>query len=784
MLRAIIIGISNLKSAAKMSLLQKYSCHWLQLTLPLCAVLIVGCAGLPRIDPTGERVFIWPQNQPTAIVPGVGSVQAPPVLTDPVFPAPALPPGVPASVPVAGGPPVVGPGIAVAEDRLSITPDRILAPVGTEVILRAGICAKEGFLLTDQKVEWLLAREGAGELVDLGGKGCLQNALLPWNKPKKIDNQYGIGYTARWPLLITRGTANPADDVQIEPGHAWASITSPVEGISTVTAVTPTVVNWSARRATATIYWIDAQWTFPAPTISAGGSQVLTTTVLRQSDGTPLEGWTVRYEVAGGGGNLSGNQSGQVVEVVTGADGKASIDVTPTASEGSATQINTQLVRPAGYGNAEYPRLVIANGATTINWTGQSTPYLPDLDEPVGGQPSFQPPLQNTPPASQPIQSQPPLPQSSGRPALDVQVYGEDQTQVGARTRFEVVIRNQGDADATGIVLTDRYEQGLRHSSDVTQSMQLKNDRVGNLRPGESRSLSLEFEVVSSGRLCHNVTVRSNEGAEASTRGCVNAVQAEPQGQPDLKLDKDGPRQVSVGDIALFSIVIRNTGDVPLTNLVVVDEYDRAFSPQPRQQGYEVVNGNIQWRIDRLDVGQSKKFEVQCSSLRPANRAGGLVKVTDDSGLMRVDDHYVEILPGRDTGGVTPGGPAPAGGTLRLAIEPFSDTLRAGQRTTLRFLIENQANTPEEQVVLSIVFPPELTPDINTMTNTANVRGAMVGNELRFNPIAQLRPTERLEFLVPANVNQSGVVNVGAQLTSRAVAQPVVKVKRLEILNR
>ena len=176
----------------------------LYLLLVAHALFVVGCAGLPRIDPTGERLFVFPQQSPTVTTPGIGAVQAPPVRTDPVFPSPALQPGVV---------PGTLPGIPVAEDKLSITPDRILAPVGTEVILRAGICAREGFLLTDQKIEWLVARDSAGEIVDLGGRGCCRNPILPWNKPEKIDNQYGIGYTARWPLQITRGTANPADDV-------------------------------------------------------------------------------------------------------------------------------------------------------------------------------------------------------------------------------------------------------------------------------------------------------------------------------------------------------------------------------------------------------------------------------------------------------------------------------------------------------------------------------------------------------------------------------------------
>ena len=350
-----------------MSLSVKQQRLWLGLPLTLCTLMLAGCACLPRIDPTGERVFVWPQDQPVVATPGVGAVQAPPVYTDPVFPAPTPPPGItPPTVPG------IAAGVPIAEDRMGITPDRVMAPVGSEVILRAGICGKEGYLVTDQKVEWLVARESAGEIVALGGRGYCRKPWLPWNKPEKIDNQYGIGYTAKMPLLITRGTATPTDDVQVEPGHAWASFTSPVEGISRITAVTPTIVNWAARRATATIYWIDAQWEFPPVSVSAGGSQVLTTTLLRNTDRTPLPGWIVRYEVASGAGSLSGGQSGQVVEVVTGADGRASIDVTPTGSDGSVTQINMQSYSPRG------------DGGRSLSTLGHCQPHDHDqLDETV-----------------------------------------------------------------------------------------------------------------------------------------------------------------------------------------------------------------------------------------------------------------------------------------------------------------------------------------------------------------------------------------------------------------
>lgn len=763
-------------------------CHRRRLALGVCTLLLglSGCAGLPRIDPTGERLFIWPQNQPAVVAPTIGNVQAPPVFTDPVFPQPELPATVgPAVVPgavVTTPPPVIAPGVAVPQDTLTMTPDRVLAPVGSEVILRAGICTTENYLLTDQKVEWLIARESAGEIVDLGGKGCCRTPLLPWNKPQKIDNQYGIGYTAKMPLTITRGTADPSDDVKIEPGHAWASITSPVEGTSHVTAVTPAVDTWASRRATATIYWVDVVWIFPPAQIYAGGSQVMTTSVRRQTDGTPLVGWVVRYEVASGGGELSGGQSSQVVEVATGADGQASIDVTPTGSTGTVTQLNMELIRPEGLGSGNFPRLVVARGASTINWTsGQSTPYLPDLDEPVGTSPAIPAPDRDSTFSTQPIQPAP-----GGRPSLELEIRGESQVEVGAQTRFEVVIRNTGDGEATGVVLKSQYEQGLSHRMDRNKTMQIENSAVGNLAAGQSKTIYLDFDVVSSGRLCHNVTVRCIEGSETSRRACVDAASPAPRGNPALDVQKDGPRQATVGEVALFSIVVKNTGDVPLTNLEIVDEYDRAFSPLPVRQGYRIVDGAIVWNVPRLEVGASEKFEVQCTCLTPANRACGLVKVTDETPLLRVDDHCVEILPRRDAtgGGAADAGAAAGEGTLRLQIVSFANPVRAGTSATYQILLANRAQTTEEQVELRVLFPAELRPDVTAIRNSASVRATLVGNELRFEPIAQVRPDEVLEFVIPVNVNQAGVGNIAAQVVSRAVRQPVEKTLGVEILGR
>ncbi len=777
------------------------ACQWIALVV--CALTAVGCAGLgfPRIDPTGERVFIWPRNQVPAVAPTISNPQAPPVFTDPVFPSPTLAPTV--GPPTAAIPPI-------PQDTLSITPQRVLAPVGSEVLLKASFCTREKFLLTDARVNWLIARESAGEFVSLGGRGLLRNPLLPWNKPQKIDNQYATGYTATVPLTITRGTADVRDDAQIEPGEAWASITSPVEGTSHITAVAPEIKAWAHRRATATIYWVDVQWTFPQTAITAGNSQVLTTTVRRQTDGTPLEGWIVRYEVADGGGALSGSQSGQTVEVPTDAKGQASIDVTPTGTAGNTTRMNIQLVRPPNFRGSNAPKLVVANGVTTIAWTGSGTPYLPPADNlgtspiPTGPIPGSPTPGSPTPGSPTPGNSTPPVnPPTPAvrRPNLKIEIYGDNNAQVGGQARFEVVIHNQGNAEATQISLNDRFDEGLSHLRDPQRTLEVENSGIGNLAAGDSRSVYLNFNILSAGKLCHTVTVRSSEGAEAQKQACVNAAQPRPQKQASMTVEKAGPRQRIVGENAPFTLTITNTGEMPLTNLEIIDEYPPSLRASPTEQGYEKLSrgdnrDRFLWRIPRLEVGATTRLDVQCQCIAPEEKACSTVQVsavtgTDAGTISKADQHCVSILPARDVVPGDAGSPAHAGSptppsgasNLRLGITSFANPVRAGTRATYQIIIQNGPDA-DEQVQLRVLFPAEMTPDVSAIRNDAKVRANLIGNELRFDPITQIRPNERLEFVIPVNVNQPGVRNLVAELVSRNVPAPIREIKSVDIIGR
>ena len=273
---------------------------------------------------------------------------------------------VPVSLPGVATP--LGSAVPVGRRLLRVTPDRILAPVGSEVVLKAGVCSASGYLLANQRVEWLLSAGGAGQFVDLAERDQVSVMRWIWDTPRKVDNAYAITAASWVPICLDRGTADPSDDVQILKGDAWVSVTSATEGTSHVTAYTPAIDDWNLRRATATIYWVDAQWALPPPAVAeVGRPHVLTTTVARRTNGAPLAGWLVRYEVPSGAS--LGYQGGNVVEVPTDANGRASVEVAPSGATGGNTTVTIAVVRPPQGGADSSPRLEVGRGTTTIIWS-------------------------------------------------------------------------------------------------------------------------------------------------------------------------------------------------------------------------------------------------------------------------------------------------------------------------------------------------------------------------------------------------------------------------------
>src|SRR6056297_802733 len=145
----------------------------------------------------------------------------------------------------------------------------------------------------------MLTPDSVGTFIQVGDDAPgLLHRLTTVQRPTKQDGSFARGVTSTKRMRITRGNLNPNDDVQLEKGQTWISISSPSEGTSKVTVLAPESECWDQRKATATIYWVDAARQFPGPQIVPAGTPVTLTTRVTRSEGTlPAEGWKVTYQI-------------------------------------------------------------------------------------------------------------------------------------------------------------------------------------------------------------------------------------------------------------------------------------------------------------------------------------------------------------------------------------------------------------------------------------------------------------------------------------------------------
>ncbi|MGI9455405.1 MAG: hypothetical protein ACR2NU_02535 [Aeoliella sp.] len=786
--------------------------------LVVFAWMITGMAGcalnrLPQIDPTGRQLLVFP-DQPTvggnapALPPGSlpatpSNTVAAPVFTDSFLPGT---PGASASTDALGRPVIVGPPVGTTAgspvapatqvgEMLSITPSRVLAPVGSEVILRAGVCASNGYLRMNERIEWMLDRTGTGQIVTVGNRGELDIGRLPRNMPRKIDNYFAIGATSPFEDVLDRGTPNPNDDIQIRRGDAWMTVSSPTEGTSYVTAYAPDVENWSGRTARATIYWVDAQWVFPPPvTLAPGESHTLTTTVTRQSDGAPIAGWIVRYSVAGDGAELG--YAGQTSEVTTNAQGRASVEISPTDSNAGTSNIAIEIVRPEQSGVASNsrvtgPRVTLGNGATSITWGegGISGTPLPPTTQPptlppIEAGPISPPGGTFTPPVNPP-------PPTEARADLFVQIeqVSQEPFRVGDDVNFQVTVVNQGEGAARNVKIVDDFDFGLSNDAAAPGEQFIKTDTPFDLSSGESKSLPLTFRITQPGRLSHNVTATADNAEPYSQRAFIEVDQGVSTAPPSLRVTVDGVVQQTVGELTKFRVTVENTGSTAATNLRITNDRDPELRPTQAYEPYDkqlfLQSGRVQWPVARLEPGAKAVFEIECECIAAARESCSRVEVVAD-GLTtpQTAKKCIEIRQQLGGGtGVAP--PATATGEpVSLNIDAAANPAELQSNFIVFVLARNNTNQTLTIRQLSLVIPPQLQVDRTQLPNNL-VGEPMRGDEglfLNFAP-GSLEPGGSYSLPIPVTAIAEGIGPAFAKVTIDGVAEHAVS-SDIEVIGR
>ncbi len=794
------------------------------LTLSGCAALILsGCASVSSsgIDPSGDRVFVDPPP-PQAVDRSKVEYYEEPL------------------------------GRLPWDDvAVELQPREIVASVGSEVVLIAGVCGPDGYLRTNRRLEWSIDPGSVGQFVAVGQTGFVDLLVGDFNQPRKITNTFAIGSTLRTNTRLNRGTCRPDENVYVLRGQGWISLTSPVEGTSHVTVVAPEVYSWDSRLRSSMVHWVDAQWRFPPPAINPSGTKhVFTTSVIRQTNQTPCERWRVRYEITGGppaGFSPDGVQS---VEVPTDSAGQASVEIFQKEPKHGVNQIAIQVIRPGDLPGANGQRLVVGSGTTTKTWTGAdlavraSAPAVAspgstlacriDVSNP-GDLPAKDVVVTNVIPEGLTYMNSSPAAEASGRQLLwrlgelgarqcrtiqanfraerqgsvnncfdvaaagglkanacaattittasiDVRIEGPAQATVGTDARFTITVRNMSQAAATGLVITDRLDPGLQNAAANAKNAIERS--LNDLAPGTSQPINVTLRVTKAGRLCHTVEVTGNGITPARAEACVVGVpsatpakETPATGEPStpaaapsmFTVKQTGPTQpLTVGQEALFTIEIRNTGSTALQNVEVLDRWDIALFPIKATDGHrQPAGGGLAWTIPNLAPGQKTSVAVLHSCQTAAGKACNRVTVTAPDGTKVDDEACLEIReapqPDRTPPEKTPpekekektSEATPSGG-LTLWAGGLHSPVAVGKQLTYEIRVKNEWTEPFREVAVTAILPEGIAPvALGTVGHDA-VPYKIDGQTIRFDAVPEVGPGKTLVYRVRAQAKKPG----------------------------
>ena len=499
------------------------------LALVVCLTVFAGCSPwrFPKIDPSGARLF-QPEQSTTITHPFRDTEQVgnfPNPFPKPAFEKPAPPASFADSenkfksqqTPSAVANQATRPG------SLWISSKAITAPVGSAVVLKAGLRGREGKLRIGRKLEWTIAPEPAGSQARFESAGGGNPNGFRWLFPKygnQVTDTYAHTISAERAELVHNDTTTLMDDVTVSRGESWITISAEQVGTTKILVGASTETEWDKQYRDIHVHWVDVQWKFPTSlSIPVGTQPILTTSVMRKSDNTPLTDYIVRYRIISNRqatlSTAQNNEQLDSIDVHSNDLGQAAVRVTSNQTQAGSVQVLIEIIRPANT-TQQTPDMVIGASSAHVMWNA---------------------------------------------PALNISATGPTAAEIGKPIRLQVSVTNPGNQTATNVTLT----QTLPFAVNVVSSNPLANIigrqaswNLGDIPPRTQKQMTIEYQANEVGSIEQVLAVTCQEGLESSSQTVTKIIQS------PLEIKITGPETAHLNEIAEYQILIIALKKTPL----------------------------------------------------------------------------------------------------------------------------------------------------------------------------------------------------------------------------
>lgn len=337
-----------------------------------------------------------------------------------------------------------------------------------------------------------------------------------------------------------------------------------------------------------------------------------------------------------------------------------------------------------------------------------------------------------------------------GKAALAINKSGPATANIGQQVNYTVTVRNTGSAVARNVVVTDAVPDGL--SSATGQRTLTFN--VGDLAPEQSKDIAVPLKAERRGRRCNVAAATASNAARVSSEACTTVM------QPGLTVAKDGTKQKFLGRTAAYNIVVSNTGDTDLKDVVVTDTAPAA-TRIVKAESASISGNTATWRLPTLAKGAKQNLSLVLTSSTP-------------------DSHCNEVAV-RSAEGLTASSRASTlwKGIPAVLIEVVDDPdpIAIGETTTYTIRVTNtirgtnQGTADDKNIKLVANFGKEIDPISGRGSTTVTVSGKNVD----FGNVATLAPKQTVTWTVPAKGVAAGNHRLKVRMTSDMLTTPVTE---------
>jgi uncharacterized repeat protein (TIGR01451 family) len=317
---------------------------------------------------------------------------------------------------------------------------------------------------------------------------------------------------------------------------------------------------------------------------------------------------------------------------------------------------------------------------------------------------------------------------------------------IGAEVPLKIKITNPGSGAATGVVVTEKVPQGLKHTAGDELEFE-----VGVLKPGETRELELSLTAATAGSVVNTLTAKGDANLKAEDQVEVEVI------APGLKVGVSGPKRRFLERSATYNISVSNPGTAPAKDIELVSTLPKGlkFVEANNAGQYDAATHSVYWSLEELPAQETGTVTLTAMPVEP-----GELK-------LQVKGQAKQGLADQQEETTTVEGLA----AVQFELVDVNDPIEVNGQTTYEIRVTNSGSKAATNLRLVALLPPEM----KAVGAEGPSRHVVDGQRVLFDPVRTLAPKADTTYTVKVQGLQAGDLRIRVQLLTDEIRNPITK---------